>query len=76
MNSQVFDHTSVGQFLEKRFRIHVPAISPWHRAVCGDLTSSFDFASPNRDPFCPFVRTPIVPTAHGHYGSVVVDMRP
>ena len=50
-NSQVFDHTSLGQFLEKRFGITVPAISPWHRAVCGDLTSAFDFATPNLDPF-------------------------
>jgi phospholipase C len=47
VNSQVFDHTSVGQFLEKRFGVHVPAISPWHRAVAGDLTSAFDFARPN-----------------------------
>lgn len=47
VNSQVFDHTSVGQFLEKRFGIAVPAISPWHRAVCGDLTSAFDFRNPN-----------------------------
>jgi phospholipase C len=48
----VFDHTSIGQFLEKRFDITVDAISPWHRAVCGDLTSCFDFASPN-DPIVP-----------------------
>jgi len=47
----VFDHTSVGQFLERRFGINVPAISPWHRAVCGDLTSAFNFDSPNEDPF-------------------------
>jgi phospholipase C len=47
VNSQVFDHSSLGQFLEKRFDIHVPAISPWHRAVCGDLTSAFDFEHPN-----------------------------
>src|SRR5262249_47270876 len=47
VNSQVFDHTSVGQFLEKRFGITIPAISPWHRAVCGDLTSAFDFVNPN-----------------------------
>ncbi|MDE0854176.1 MAG: DUF756 domain-containing protein [Nevskia sp.] len=47
VNSQVFDHTSVGQFLERRFGITIPAISPWHRAVCGDLTSAFDFAHPN-----------------------------
>lgn len=43
VNSEIFDHTSVGQFLEKRFGITIPGISPWHRAVCGDLTSCFDF---------------------------------
>ena len=47
VSSQVFDHTSVGQFLEKRFGISVPGISPWHRAVCGDLLSAFDFVSPS-----------------------------
>ena len=52
VNSQVFDHTSVGMFLEKRFGITVDTISPWHRAVCGDLTSAFDFDSPN-DPTIP-----------------------
>ena len=48
VNSQVFDHTSVGRFLEKRFGVTVPAISPWHRAVCGDLTSAFDFEHADR----------------------------
>ncbi len=43
VTSQVFDHTSMGMFLEKRFGINVSSISPWHRAVCGDLTSAFDF---------------------------------
>jgi len=47
VNSQVFDHSSIGQFLEKRFAVEIPAISPWHRAVCGDLTSAFDFKHPN-----------------------------
>ena len=42
--SQVFDHTSVLQFLEKRFEIPEPNISAWRRAVCGDLTSAFDFS--------------------------------
>ncbi len=51
VNSQVFDHTSLGQFLERRFGITVPAISPWHRAVCGDLTSAFDFVTPNESAF-------------------------
>ena len=48
VNSQVFDHTSVGQFLEKRFGVHIPGISPWHRVVSGDLTSAFDFEHPEK----------------------------
>ncbi len=44
--SEVFDHSSVGQFLEKRFQITIPAISPWHRLVSGDLLSAFDFSRP------------------------------
>lgn len=52
VSSEVFDHTSVGRFLETRFGITIPAISPWHRAVCGDLTSALDFATPN-DPVVP-----------------------
>jgi phospholipase C len=47
VNSQVFDHTSVGQFLETRFGVTIPGISAWHRAVSGDLTSTFDFVAPN-----------------------------
>jgi phospholipase C len=47
VNSQVFDHTSVIRFLEARFGVAEPNISPWRRAVCGDLTSAFDFKSPN-----------------------------
>jgi len=45
--SQVFDHTSVLQFLEKFLshktgkQIAEPNISSWRRAVCGDLTSIF-----------------------------------
>ncbi|MBV7485535.1 phosphocholine-specific phospholipase C [Bordetella sp. BOR01] len=52
VSSEAFDHTSVGRFLEKRFGITVDSISPWHRAVCGDLTSAFDFETPN-DPSFP-----------------------
>lgn len=44
VNSEAFDHTAVGRFIEKRFGVTIPAISPWHRAVCGDLTSCFDFS--------------------------------
>ena len=47
VNSQVFDHSSLIQFIEKRFGVVEPNISPWRRAVAGDLTSVFDFANPN-----------------------------
>jgi phospholipase C len=47
VNSQVFDHTSVIRFLEARFGVEEPHISPWRRAVTGDLTSVFDFKTPN-----------------------------
>jgi Phosphoesterase family len=52
VDSQLFDHTSVGRFIEKRFGVTIPAITPWARAVCGDLTTAFDFAHPN-DPRVP-----------------------
>jgi len=47
VNSQVFDHTSTIQFIEKRFGVVESNISPWRRAVAGDLTSAFNFANPN-----------------------------
>jgi phospholipase C len=45
--SEVFDHTSILRFLEARFGVHEPNISAWRRAVCGDLTSCFDFSAPD-----------------------------
>ena len=33
VNSQVFDHTSILQFLEKRFGVQEPNISPYRRAA-------------------------------------------
>ncbi|ATQ77700.1 phospholipase C, phosphocholine-specific [Massilia violaceinigra] len=54
--SQVFDHTSKLRFLEEwltlglkknRASVTLENISPWRRVVCGDLTSAFDFKSPN-----------------------------
>ncbi|WP_330925611.1 phosphocholine-specific phospholipase C [Candidatus Sororendozoicomonas aggregata] len=50
VNSQVFDHTSVIQFLEKRFGVIEENISPFRRAVCGDLLSAFNFENPNEEP--------------------------
>jgi phospholipase C len=42
--SQTFDHTSIVRFIEQRFGVAEPNISPWRRSVCGDLTAAFDFA--------------------------------
>jgi phospholipase C len=50
VNSEVFDHTSTIQLIEKRFGVYERNISPWRRAVCGDLTSVFNFKNPNDVP--------------------------
>jgi phospholipase C len=47
VDSEVFDHTSLIRFIERRFGVMEPNITPWRRAVTGDLTSAFNFASPN-----------------------------
>ena len=51
--SEVFDHSSVLRFLEKRFGVEEPNLSAWRRSICGDLTSAFDFsgAQPQRTSF-------------------------
>lgn len=47
VNSQVFDHTSVVQFIEKFAsrktgkKLQLPHLSEWRRAICGDLSSVF-----------------------------------
>ena len=52
VDSELFDHTSLIQFIEKRFARQYPSlvesnITAWRRAVSGDLTSAFDFRSPS-----------------------------
>ncbi len=49
VNSQTFDHTSVLRFLEARFGVKETNIGPFRRAVNGDLTSAFNFATPNEE---------------------------
>jgi phospholipase C len=41
--SETFDHTSILRFMEQRFGVEEPQITPWRRAVAGDLTAAFDF---------------------------------
>ncbi len=65
VTSEVSDHTSVIQFLEKwTAAIGKPAqcqnISAWRRTVCGDLTGAFDFKHPVYGlPNLPFVTAPV-----------------
>ena len=73
VDSQVFDHTSIGQFLEKRFGITIPAITPWHRAVSGDLRSAFDFEHPNETPF---LELPVLPNSAAAIAAIEVLPRP
>lgn len=51
--SQLFDHSSVLQFMERCFGVAEPNISAWRRAVCGDLTSAFDFTQPDAPAHAP-----------------------
>ncbi len=51
VNSQVADHSSVLRFIEARFSVREPLISPWRRAVSGNLLSCFDFVNPEDNGF-------------------------
>ncbi|WAU83887.1 phospholipase C, phosphocholine-specific [Streptomyces sp. Qhu-G9] len=48
--SETLDHTSIVRFMERRFGVEEPNISPWRRAVCGDLTGAFDFSRKDSRP--------------------------
>src|SRR5579862_667932 len=51
VSSELFDHTSLIKFVEQRFggggHLREKNITPWRRAVTGDLTSTFNFKTPN-----------------------------
>jgi phospholipase C len=79
VNSQVFDHTSLIRFIEARFADEHPElvesnITAWRRAVAGDLTSAFNFATPNAAPVPLPDTAPYLPTElvrHPSYTPVV-----
>src|SRR5262249_26822305 len=53
VNSEVFDHTSVIKFIERRFPIPLlfeTNITSWRRSALGDLTNAFDFKNANKRP--------------------------
>ncbi|WP_338876315.1 phospholipase C, phosphocholine-specific [Spirosoma sp. SC4-14] len=69
--SEVFDHTSTLQFLEKFLshktgkKIEESNISSWRRAVCGDLTSAFRPYQGEKIALPPFVaKKPFIESIH------------
>jgi phospholipase C len=45
--SGVLDHTSPIMLIERLFNVSCPNISPWRRAVSGDMLAAFDFSRPD-----------------------------
>jgi phospholipase C len=73
VTSEVLDHTSIIRFIEQRFGVREPDISPWRRAVCGDLTSAFDFAAADdRLPALPRTAAYFPPDRNRHLDVVPV----
>jgi phospholipase C len=71
--SEVFDHTSIIRFMEKRFGVREPNITRWRRTVCGDLTSAFDFSkTPAPPPTLPSTDA-FVPPDRVRHSSPVID---
>ncbi|MFE3520767.1 phosphocholine-specific phospholipase C [Streptomyces sp. NPDC059161] len=69
--SETFDHTSIIRFMERRFGVREPNISPWRRAICGDLTSAFDFSRTNSSaPALPST-TAYIPPDHNRHPDFV-----
>jgi phospholipase C len=62
--SETFDHTSLLRFIEKRFRVEVPNLSPWRRAYTGDMTAALALSKPP-DASLP----PLPPTSLGQTGD-------
>ncbi|GLZ79929.1 non-hemolytic phospholipase C [Actinorhabdospora filicis] len=67
--SEVFDHTSVLRFLEKWSGVAEPQITPWRRAVCGDLTGALDTTTSN-------VSYPALPTPVPTGGPMSTNPQP
>lgn len=45
--SEIGDHTSTIKLLEERFGFKCNNISPWRRAITGNLLHAFDFEHPD-----------------------------
>ncbi|MFF1691414.1 MULTISPECIES: phosphocholine-specific phospholipase C [unclassified Streptomyces] len=69
--SETLDHTSILRFMEKRFGVKETNISPWRRAICGDLSSAFDFSLTNTTPAQLPSTAGYLPPDHDRHNSYV-----
>jgi phospholipase C len=75
--SETFDHTSLIRFLERRFAprhgggVIESNITGWRRAICGDLTSAFNFAKPSIAPVDLPDTATYLPPNHSKYPDYV-----
>ncbi|HTJ70984.1 MAG TPA: phospholipase C, phosphocholine-specific [Actinospica sp.] len=74
VNSEVFDHTSIIRFIERRFGVHEPNVSDWRRTVCGDLTSAFDFSKEGGEPRGLPSTSAYVPADRARHSDYVPDV--
>jgi phospholipase C len=74
VNSEIFDHTSIIRFIERRFGVHEPNVSAWRRTVCGDLTSAFDFSKDGGEPRGLPSTAAYVPADRARHASYVPDV--
>jgi phospholipase C len=78
VSSEVFDHTSIIRFIEARYAEQNPVliesnITPWRRAVSGDLTSAFDFRRPNNKVVALMNTSAYVPPNQNRYPDFVQE---
>ncbi len=76
VDSELFDHTSVLLFLEQRFGVKAPNVTPWRRAVVGDLTSAFDFANPDPHPLAKLPDTESYEAQIAHASTLAAPVIP
>jgi phospholipase C len=69
----VFDHTSILKFIERRWGVHCPNISDWRRETVGDLTSAFNFAAPDSSTPTAVLTQPSPPTNYAQQPECVTE---
>jgi len=69
----LFDHTSILKFVERRFGVRCPNISDWRRETVGDLTSAFNFAGPDSSLPTGLVSQPAPPTNYAQHPECATE---